>query len=133
MSKLLAVVKDIQNEENLNIIKFDFFGTTLTMMSLDLTNDLKIGSKVILTTKSTSIAIAKDFCGDISYSNQIKTKIISINKGKLLCSIELSIASLVFESIITLNSADRLKLKIGDEVVAFIKASELLIEKVIYD
>ncbi|MEA3314747.1 MAG: TOBE domain-containing protein [Campylobacterota bacterium] len=133
MSKVLAVITDIKSVDNLNIVKFDFFGTVLTMMSLELNSNVKIGSKVILTTKSTSIAIGKELNPNISYSNQIKTKIVSINKGKLLSSVELSIANCIFEAIITLESSNRLDLKIEDEVVAFIKASDLLILEVLDD
>jgi molybdopterin-binding protein len=133
MSKLLALISKIESVDNLNIVSFDFFGTELKMMSLELKSDMKVGKKVLLSMKPTSVAIAKNFTGDISFSNKIKAKIESIDMGELLCNVKLSIASTTFESIITVNSAKKLDLKIDEEVTAFIKASELSISEVLDD
>ena len=48
--------------------------------------------------------------------------------GELLCSIELEIGKHKLNSLITASSAQRLDLKINDEVLALIKASELSIK-----
>jgi len=133
MSKLLASIKDIKSVDNLNIVVFDFYGTKLKMMSLELSDNIKIGSKVLLSTKPTSVALAKNFDGDISFSNQLKAKVIDIDKGELLCCIKLFIANSIFESIITVDSLNKLHLKIDDEVTAFIKASDISIYKVCDD
>ncbi len=133
MSSLKARIKQIQTVDSLNIVCFDFFGTTLTMMSLDLKDEIKIGTKVILKVKPTAIAIAKEFTGQISYSNQIESIIEDIQIGELLCSIKLKVKDTIFESIITSKSAKRLELKKSDKVIAFIKASELYISKVLDD
>lgn len=131
MSNLIATIKEIQTVDSLNIVNFDFFGTTLTMMSLELKDEVKVGKRVILGIKPTTVAIAKDFNGDISYSNQIESTIQSIEIGKLLCSIKLISKETTFESIITSKSAKRLDLKENDNVTAFIKASEISISKVL--
>jgi len=133
MSKLLASIKDIKSVDNLNIVVFDFYGTKLKMMSLELSENIKIGSKVLLSTKPTSVALAKNFDGDISFSNQLRAKVIDIDKGELLCCIKLFIANSIFESIITIDSLNKLHLKIDDEVTAFIKASDISIYKVCDD
>ncbi len=133
MSSLKARIKQIQTVDSLNIVCFDFFGTTLTMMSLDLKDEIKIGTKVILKVKPTAIAIAKEFTGQISYSNQIESIIEDIQIGELLCSIKLKAKDTIVESIITSKSAKRLELKKSDKVIAFIKASELYISKVLDD
>ncbi len=101
------------------------------MMSLELKDEVKVGKRVILGIKPTTVAIAKDFSGDISYSNQIESTIQSIEIGKLLCSIKLISKETTFESIITSKSAKRLDLKENDNVTAFIKASEISISKVL--
>lgn len=127
MNTIIAKVAKIDSVENLNIVSFDFLGETLTMMSLDLSQEIKIGVEVELTAKATHIAIAKEFSGDISYSNQIKAKISAVNNGELLSSVKSDVKGTVLESIITLNSSKRMNLKTGDEVTIFIKASELSI------
>ena len=133
MSKIIATVINIDNVDSLNIVTFDFLGQSLNMMSLDLNKDIKKDTKVELVIKPSSIAIAKEFIGDISYSNQIKTEILDIENGKLLASIKLQIDKFILESIITVNSSKRMNLQKGDKVTAFIKANELSILRVLKD
>ncbi|MCJ8327283.1 MAG: TOBE domain-containing protein [Campylobacterales bacterium] len=130
INNLEAKVISIQSVEDLNIVKFEFENHILSMMSLGL-KDTKINSRVILSANPSHIAIAKDFSGLLSYSNQIKTKITHIEMGELLCSIELEIGKHKLNSLITASSAQRLNLKINDEVLALIKASELSIKDVL--
>ena len=131
MNKFTAKITKIQSVDNLNIVNFDFAGQVLSMMSLDLNEKLKTGSMVELTAKPTHIAIAKEFSGEISYSNQLNAKIIDINNGELLSSIKLSMGDAVCESIITKNSSVRMNLQVGDSVTLFIKASELSIKEIL--
>ena len=131
MNTLIATVTKIDTIDNLNIVNFDFSDQTLSMMSLDLSDDIKIGTKVKLITKPSYIAIAKEFSGILSYSNQLKAKIKELENGKLLSSVKLQIEEFVLESIITFESSKKMNLKVGDEVTALIKASELSILKVL--
>ena len=131
MNKFVATITKIQSVENLNIVNFDFCGEKLSMMSLDLNEKIKVGCKVVLTAKPTHIAIAKEFSGDISYSNQLKAKITEINNGELLSSIKLSTGDSACESVITKASSARMNLSVGDDVTLFIKASELSIKEIL--
>ncbi len=124
-----ATVKEIKNIENLHLIKYDL----LTMISLDLPDDLKIGTKVELNIKPTSVIIAKNYTGVISLENELLATVKSINKGELLASIVLKIQDFELESIITSHSLKKLDLKLGDSVSAFINASCLSISKIIND
>jgi len=127
MSKLLATIKKIQSVDNLNIVTFECENTLLKMMSLELSKSIQIGSKVSLGIKSTSIGIAKDFSGVLSYSNQLNVVVEEVEDGELLSSIKLSFATYTLESIITRDSVKRMDLQVGDRVTAFIKANELSI------
>jgi len=131
MSIIKAKIVDIQNIDNLHIVKFDFFTQSLSMMSLELNNNIQIGANVLLKVKATSIAIAKNFSGELSYSNKLSSKIIDIQNGKLLTTIKLQTNDTVLESIITKDSSLRMSLEVGDEVVALIKANEISILKVV--
>lgn len=127
MNRLNAVVKNIQSVDNLNIVSFEYQGEVLTMMSLDLADNIQVRKRVELTAKATNIAIAKEFSGEVSYSNQIKASIVEIENGELLSSIKLKVKEFFLESIITLNSSKRMDLKVDDEVTLLIKASDLSI------
>ncbi|PID47040.1 MAG: transporter [Proteobacteria bacterium] len=126
MNKIPACILSIQNHDILNIVSFDFCGFKMSMMSLEL-KDIRPKDKVLLFVKPTSVAIGKNFMGDISYSNQLKGKIKSLKNGELLTSLEVLVGEFVLCSIITKNSSLRMNLKKGDEVVCFIKASDLSI------
>lgn len=133
MSKLIATIKRINNIDNLNIVEFDFSGTTLKMMSLDLSDKIQIGKKVKLSVKASNIAIGKNLSGDLSFSNKLIATIKSIENGQLLCSILLEVNNTLFESIITADSSKRMNLQKDDMVNILIKASDLSIEEVLND
>lgn len=133
MSSFIATVIQIEHCDGLHIVKFNCKNQTLSMMSLDLSDTIQIGIKVRLVVKPSHIAIAKNFSGEVSYSNQLQTTIVSIENGELLSSVKLNFFDTILESIITLNSSRKLNLKVGDSVTAFIKASELSMEEMMSD
>jgi len=131
MSKITAQIEDIQSVENLNIVTFVSNDIKLEMMSLELNEKIKIGTKVLLSVKPTAVAIGKNFSGELSYSNQIKCKISSLEVGELLCSLQMNFNAFTLESIITTASQKRMNLQVNDEVTALIKSSELAIERIL--
>jgi len=139
MSRLIATVKDIESVDDLNIVTFICNDETLKMMSLDLNDTVQIGKRVVLVCKPTSVALAKptidqkSFSGMLSYSNQIKVKISSMDVGLLLSSITLQFGDFSLESIITSASVERMNLNEKDELLALIKANELSIQEVLND
>lgn len=130
MNELKATVTDIKSLENLNIVKFDYEGQSLSMMSLSL-KDIEVGTQVILSVNASHIAIGKDLKGDISLSNRFDCQIVELKQGELLSSLKLKTNNDFLTSIITSNSVDRMNLKVNDEVQALVKASEISIKKVI--
>jgi molybdopterin-binding protein len=103
----------------------------LTMMSLELSQDIKVDIDVELTLKPTSVVLAKEISGEISFSNHIKAKVSEIVDGKLLSSIILDIDGSMIESIITKNSKNRLDIKLEDMLDIYIKASDISIKRVV--
>ena len=131
MNTLKAKVKQIDSLDNLTIVKFDYKGITLSMMSLGLKN-INLQSEVILSINASHIAIAKDLKGDISLSNVFDCVIEKLEKGKLLSSLKLKLNDDDYlTSIITTNSVNRMNLNVNDSVQALVKASEISIKKVI--
>ena len=130
MNRLEAVVVTIEGEQNLHIIRFDCLGESLSMMGLDLPLGLKIGSRVVLGAKPSHIALAKHLKGELSYSNQLKACVVSIEEGKLLCSIVVHVKGIALQSFITRGSYERMGLHVNDEVTLLIKASELFVLEV---
>ncbi|QKF80577.1 TOBE domain-containing protein [Halarcobacter ebronensis] len=133
MNKIVATISKIHNIENLNIVEFESEGMKLKMMSLDLKENTKVGQSVFLTVKPTHIAVAKNLSGDLSYSNQIESKVFKMDEGELLSVIYAKASEIELQSIITTDSAKRMNIKIGDKLTLLIKASDLSILEVIDD
>lgn len=130
MNRLNAIVKSIDKIESLNIVSFDFDGIELKMMSLELDEKIKSGTKVLLTVKPTHVTFAKNFEGHISITNQFKARIIDIKLGKLLSSAVFKTKNASIESVFTTTSLKRMNLQMNDEFLIMIKASDLSIKDI---
>jgi molybdopterin-binding protein len=66
----------------------------------------------------------------LSARNQIKGKIVEVHKGQTTAHVRIDIGQgVVITSSITNEAVDELGLRIGDNVVAIIKASDVMIGK----
>ena len=66
---------------------------------------------------------------DISARNQIKGTVVRVTPGSVMAEVEVDIGNARLVSVITKGSVDRLGLKVGDSVTAFIKSNEIMIGK----
>jgi molybdopterin-binding protein len=67
---------------------------------------------------------------ELSARNKIKGKIKEIKLGNVMAKIAIEIAGgTIVSSVITVDSAEDLKLKVGDEVFAIVKSTEVMIGK----
>ena len=63
--------------------------------------------------------------------NQLKGQVVAIKRGDVMAQIKLIIpAESVMESVITVDSLDEMDIGVGDEVVLFVKAVNVLPVKV---
>src|SRR5579864_4603408 len=65
----------------------------------------------------------------ISARNKLRGKIEEIQLGDVMAHVVVRVGENLIESVITRRSADELKLKKGDTVVAVVKATEVMIQK----
>lgn len=66
----------------------------------------------------------------ISARNQLKGKIVGIQKGQTTAHVRIDIGGgAVITSSITNEAVDELALKVGDDAVAIIKASDVIVGK----
>ncbi len=66
----------------------------------------------------------------LSARNQIKGKIAELHKGQTTAHVRIDIGNgVVVTSSITNEAVDELSLKVGDDVVAVIKASDVMVGK----
>jgi molybdopterin-binding protein len=65
----------------------------------------------------------------ISARNKIKGKISEIVLGDVMAEVTIRAGQNIIDAIITRRSAEELKLKKGDTVIAVIKATEVMVSK----
>jgi len=133
MNRIKVVVKEIEKLDSLHIVSFDFSGTEIKMMSLELDERVVIGQKVILAVKPSHVSFAKNFQGFISVTNQFKGKIKGINKGKLLSSATFETKYTLIESVFTTASLKEMNLRLYDEFLILIKATDISIKEICDD
>ena len=125
MNKLTVKVEVIEQVDNLHIVTCQLGCQTLKMLSLELSDSLKVGSSIDLSVKSTNISLAKNFTGKISLVNQLKAKVTAVDNGKLLSSIQVDVEGFTLESLVTLEASLSMELSVGDEVLVLLKGSEV--------
>ena len=76
------------------------------------------------------MAIAKRrYTVSISARNQLKGKVTEVILGDVMAHITIRIGQNLVDSVITRRSAEEMKLKKGDMVVAVVKATEVMVSK----
>ncbi len=88
------------------------------------------GDTIYLIIKESEIAVSTSEPSDISIANRIKSTIVNLKKGEILCEIGLEFEGQKLTSIITIESAERLGLQVGNTAYALIKANEIYLEDV---
>lgn len=133
MNKLEAIVSKVKSKDSLNLVFFSFKSLILSMISLDLSEKIKDGTKVIVSVKPTNITLAKDFEGLLSSSNKLKGKVTFIEEGELLSSVTCDILCISMQSMITTNALKQMNLSLDEEITLLFKASDLSIREIIND
>jgi len=65
----------------------------------------------------------------LSARNQIKGRIKVIKLGKVMAEVVIGVDSIEIVALISLESVQRMNLRIGDEATAVIKATEVMVAK----
>jgi molybdopterin-binding protein len=65
----------------------------------------------------------------LSARNQFKGKVKSVKLGNIMAEVLVAVGSVELVSVITRASAEKMSLKVGDEVTAVIKSTEVMIDK----
>lgn len=128
MNILNGIISQIQSHEGVSLVRVQSNDITFSTIVLDTpeTSDyLKIENPVKIIFKETEVVISKDLNPNISTQNKLLCRIESIQKGVILCQINLVYEQQVIKSIITRNACEQLDLKENDTVLALIKTNEV--------
>ena len=90
--------------------------------------NLKVGKKVVFIFKAPSVMLAKEENLKLSAANSLKGRVIEAKIGSVNAEIVLEISNhQTLTSIITKESAMQMRIGVGDELTAIIKASQIII------
>jgi len=128
MSSFIAKVKKIQKCDSLHLLTLESSKIEITLVTLELSSDIKVDKEVRILYKPTHVTVAKDFSGSFSDENQLPCTVKSVENGELLSSIELDFFGTRLDSIITKASSQKMSLTQDEQVTAFINPSELSLE-----
>ncbi len=64
---------------------------------------------------------------ELSARNQLKGRVISVTLGGVMAEVRLQAGTQEIVSVITRESVERLNISVGDDVVAIIKATEVML------
>jgi len=65
----------------------------------------------------------------LSARNQFKGTVKSVKLGQVMAEVIVKVGRIEVVSLISRTSAEKLKLKVGDNVTAIIKATEVMVDK----
>lgn len=65
----------------------------------------------------------------ISGRNQLTGKVTAVQAGEIMAEVTIQVGDNLIDAVITRRSAENLQLKVGDEVTALIKATEVMVVK----
>ncbi|WKW17700.1 hypothetical protein IXZ25_01880 [Campylobacter fetus subsp. fetus] len=97
------------------------------MLGLELQDDIKIGSKVLLGFKNSDIALSSH--KQISTRNNFCVSITNINAGEIISTINLNSNGFIFETVLSSNLIN--EFKIGEEIWACLNETSLYISEIL--
>lgn len=132
MNKLQGIIIRIQQSGAILLVDADVNGygfSALLIESAFRPDWLQVGNTIDLVFKETEVSLAKNLQGQISMRNRMKCVVREIERGDLLSKIKLSFINHTVTSAITTRAVDSLRLTVGEEVEALIKANEVSLMK----
>ena len=133
MSIIKAKITKIESIDSLHAIECIFENTHISLVTLEISNDIKIGRDIKLSVKPTHIAVGKTNAS-LSIQNQIPGTIENISQGKILSHLDLKTKSgFHLESIITTDSLMALGFKKDDAIIIYMNPTDVSVVGVCND
>lgn len=128
MNRLPGLVKAIQRAGHMALADVEVAGNVMSALLIESDSQaayLKSGAQVLVLFQETEVSLAKELSGIISLRNRLMTRVKQVDRGEVLTRAVLDYRGHELVAIITSRSAERLRLAVGDEVEALIKANEV--------
>ena len=89
--------------------------------------DLKVGKQAIFLFKASSVIVSKNNHIKLSATNQIKGVVSEIKDGAVNAEVIIDANGSKISAVITKESVNGMDLKVGDDVTAIIKATQIIV------
>ncbi len=131
MNTLTAKLAEIISQGEVSYLVFDASAKKLACFVVETpqTNpELVIGAEVDLVFKETQVSLGLDIdSARVSISNVFSGKVVSVDKGKILSMVDVESDGLQISSLISTRSFERMDIKVGLEINALVKATDVSI------
>lgn len=130
MNKIKGNITGITTSGNISLIDIDANGVSLSAIIIGTPENTPylIKDKVIsVLFKESEVSIGRDIKGKISLRNCLEGPIKKLENGTIFSKVTIDFFGSDIMSLITVRSAERLDLKHGDVVTAFIKSNEVIL------
>lgn len=129
MNRLRGIVTAVESAGHILLVDVAVNGDEFSALLLEAAGGprLRPGAEVTLLFKETEVSLAKNLSGLISLRNRIPARVRALEKGKVLTQVTLDYRGNAIVSVITTRSAERLEIKVGDQVEGLVKANEMTI------
>lgn len=130
MNQLAGVITSVCSSEGIHLIEAQVGDVccAATLTGDGVTRHWEAGQSVRLAFRELEVSLAKDLNGQISIRNLLPCHVTAVMHGEVLTRVQLAFSGQTLHSVITRNSAQRLKLAAGDQVTALIKASAVMLQ-----
>jgi len=131
MNKIIATITTLEYRDNVSLVGFGVGEEYLEMVSLGVSDALKVGSEVVLGVKATNLILSRERLKGVSIANQVSVTVIKVDVGALLCRVLLDFEGATWESVYSITSVAQMPLAVGDRLFALMRSSDLSIVEVL--
>ena len=132
MNVLSGQIVEISVSGNLSMVTVDLKAQQWQVIVIDTpetSHYLQPEHSIKLLFKETEVILAKAGTRGLSLTNQIAGKINAIEKGPLLCKVELSTELGLIRAVVPTAGLDPLDFKKGDSAIALVKTNEIMLSE----
>jgi|AGTN01.2.fsa_nt_gi ABC-type molybdate transport system, ATPase component len=125
MNRVSGTIVRIDRRAPFNMVELDTGKGRFTVLTLGLGGSFLEGKRAAVVFKEGDIVLVKGQPGAVSADNRMPGTVKSLKEGEVLAEVEINASFGVVRALISAGAKERMKLAPGDDVEAFINASEV--------
>ncbi|MCI4671273.1 MAG: TOBE domain-containing protein [Bacteroidia bacterium] len=132
MNRLKGNIHSIETKDQLSLVKVEVKESILSTIIVNRPEELdylRKGNEVYVLFKETEVVLGLPELTGISLQNRLLCKVIDLEKGALLCRVNLNHPSGQLVSIVTRRAVEELDIQAGSQIMAFIKTNEMMLSE----